>query len=61
MAPSTDAVMGAVPEEKAGVGSAMNGVSRMVAGALGAAISHQPSAISHRAILPLASVSKPDV
>jgi EmrB/QacA subfamily drug resistance transporter len=38
MAPSTDAVMGAVPEEKAGVGSAMNGVSRMVAGALGAAI-----------------------
>jgi predicted MFS family arabinose efflux permease len=38
MAPSTDAVMGAVPEEKAGVGSAMNGVARMVAGALGAAI-----------------------
>ena len=30
--------MGAVPEEKAGVGSAMNGVARMVAGALGAAI-----------------------
>jgi len=38
MAPSTDAVMGAVPETKAGVGSAMNGVARMVAGALGAAI-----------------------
>jgi predicted MFS family arabinose efflux permease len=38
MAPSTDAVMGAVPEEKAGVGSAMNGVARMVAGALGAAV-----------------------
>ena len=38
MAPSTDAVMGAVPEENAGVGSAMNGVARMVAGALGAAI-----------------------
>jgi EmrB/QacA subfamily drug resistance transporter len=38
MAPSTDAVMGAVPEEKAGIGSATNGVARMVAGALGAAI-----------------------
>lgn len=38
MAPSTDAVMGAVPEAKAGVGSAINGVARMVAGALGAAI-----------------------
>lgn len=38
MAPSTDAVMGAVPEAKAGMASAVNGVSRMVAGALGAAI-----------------------
>lgn len=38
MAPSTDAVMGAVPESQAGVGSAINGVARMVAGALGAAI-----------------------
>ena len=38
MAPSTDAVMGAVPEAKAGVGSAMNDVVRQVAGALGVAI-----------------------
>lgn len=38
MAPSTDAVMGAVPETRAGVGSAVNGVARMIAGALGAAI-----------------------
>jgi EmrB/QacA subfamily drug resistance transporter len=38
MAPSTDAVMGAVPEAKAGVASAINGVARMVAGALGAAV-----------------------
>jgi len=38
MAPSTDAVMGAVPEAKAGVGSAINGVARMLAGALGAAV-----------------------
>ncbi|MHB9150566.1 MAG: DHA2 family efflux MFS transporter permease subunit [Thermoleophilia bacterium] len=38
MAPSTDAVMGAVPAAKAGVGSAMNDVSRMVGGALGVAV-----------------------
>jgi len=38
MAPSTDAVMGAIPEANAGVGSAMNDVTRQVAGALGVAI-----------------------
>jgi EmrB/QacA subfamily drug resistance transporter len=38
MAPSTDAVMGAVPEEQAGVGSAMNDVVRQVGGAFGVAI-----------------------
>ena len=38
MAPTTDAVMGAIPEEKAGVGSAMNDVTRQVAGAFGVAI-----------------------
>ena len=38
MAPSTDAVMGAVPEANAGVASAMNDVTRMVAGAFGVAI-----------------------
>ncbi len=38
MAPSTDAVMGAVPEAKAGVASAMNDVSRQTGGALGVAI-----------------------
>ncbi len=38
MAPATEAVMGAVPEAKAGVGSAMNDVVRQVAGALGVAI-----------------------
>lgn len=38
MAPSTDAVMGAVPEAKAGVGSAMNDVVRQVGGAFGVAI-----------------------
>ena len=38
MAPATDAVMGAVPPARAGLATAMNMVSRMVAGALGAAI-----------------------
>jgi EmrB/QacA subfamily drug resistance transporter len=38
MAPGSEAVMSAVPLAKAGVGSAMNDVNRMVAGALGVAI-----------------------
>ncbi len=38
MAPSTEAVMGAVPPEHAGVGSAMNDVTRQVGGAFGVAI-----------------------
>ncbi len=36
-APATDVVMSALPEAKAGIGSAMNTVSRMVAGAIGVA------------------------
>lgn len=38
MAPSTDAVMGAVPQAKAGVASATNDVARQVAGAVGVAV-----------------------
>jgi hypothetical protein len=38
MAPATDAVMGAVPEAKAGVGSAMNDLLRQLGGALGVAV-----------------------
>ena len=38
MAPTTEAVMGAVPREMAGVGSAMNDAARMVGGALGIAV-----------------------
>jgi Na+/melibiose symporter-like transporter len=37
-APSVDAIMGAVPESKAGVASATNSVIRMVGGALGIAV-----------------------
>ena len=36
--PSTDAVMGSLPREKAGVGSAVNDISREVGGTLGVAI-----------------------
>jgi EmrB/QacA subfamily drug resistance transporter len=38
MAPATESVMSAVPDAKAGVGSAMNDVNRQVAGALGVAV-----------------------
>ena len=38
MAPSTDSVMGAVPEANAGIASAMNDVTRQVAGAFGVAV-----------------------
>ena len=38
MAPSTDAIMAAVPEANAGVGSAVNDTMRQVGGALGVAV-----------------------
>jgi EmrB/QacA subfamily drug resistance transporter len=38
MAPATESVMGALPRDKAGVGSAMNDTTRQVGGALGVAI-----------------------
>jgi hypothetical protein len=38
MAPGTGAVMGAVPQAKAGVGSAMNDLMRQLGGALGVAV-----------------------
>jgi EmrB/QacA subfamily drug resistance transporter len=37
-APAADAVMGALPEERAGIGSAMNSASRIVSGSLGIAV-----------------------
>jgi EmrB/QacA subfamily drug resistance transporter len=38
MAPATEAVMGSLPKEKAGVGSAVNDATRQVGGALGVAV-----------------------
>ncbi len=37
-APATDAIMGSVPEGKTGIGSAMNSVCRIIAGAVGVAL-----------------------
>ena len=38
MAPATDSIMGAVPQDRASVGSAVNDTNRLVGGALGVAI-----------------------
>ena len=38
MAPATDSIMGSLPLEKAGVGSAVNDTTRQVGGAMGVAI-----------------------
>ena len=38
MTPATEAIMGSLPKEKAGVGSAMNDVLREVGGTLGVAV-----------------------
>lgn len=38
MAPATDAIMGAIPEANAGVGSAVNDTTRQVGGAMGVAV-----------------------
>ncbi|MBV9412172.1 MAG: MFS transporter [Acidimicrobiia bacterium] len=38
MSPATDSIMGSVPKDKAGIGSAMNDTTRQVGGALGVAI-----------------------
>lgn len=50
MAPATESVMGSLPREKAGVGSAINDTTRQVGGALGVAIigSFVSSAYTHR-------------
>ena len=48
MGPSTNAVMGAVPREKAGAGSAVNNTVRQTAGALGVAILGSILAVSYR-------------
>jgi EmrB/QacA subfamily drug resistance transporter len=48
MAPATESVMGSLPPEKAGVGSAMNDATRYVGGSLGVAIIGSIFASSYR-------------
>jgi EmrB/QacA subfamily drug resistance transporter len=48
MSPATDAIMSAVPREKAGAGSAVNNTVRQVAGALGVAVLGSIVAVSFR-------------
>ncbi len=48
MAPATDSIMGSLPPEKAGVGSAVNDTTREVGGALGVAILGSITASSYR-------------
>jgi EmrB/QacA subfamily drug resistance transporter len=51
MAPATDAIMGSLPQAKAGVGSAVNDTTRQVGGALGVAIlGSLTSAVYHSGI-----------
>ena len=51
MSPATNAIMSAVPREKAGAGSAVNNTVRQVAGALGVAVLGSILAVSFRAHL----------
>jgi len=48
MAPATDSIMGSLPRERAGVGSAVNDTTREVGGALGVAIIGSLLASSYR-------------
>jgi hypothetical protein len=59
MAPGTEAVMSAVPEEKAGAGSAMNDLNRQVAGALGVAVIGSVSSSIYSSKLDSATASLP--
>jgi len=52
MPPATDAVMGSLPAAKAGVGSAMNDMTRQVGGALGVAILGSIASSVYRGGLP---------
>src|SRR5262249_40660111 len=48
-APATESIMGSLPREKAGIGSAMNDTTRQVGGALGVAVLGSITAASYHA------------
>ena len=52
LAPATESIMGSLPRDKAGVGSAVNDTSREVGGALGVAIDRQHAVVALRQPVP---------
>jgi len=60
MAPATESIMGSLPVEKAGIGSAMNDTTRQVGGALGVAVLGSVFSASYTARLVPALHGLPD-
>jgi EmrB/QacA subfamily drug resistance transporter len=58
MAPATDSIMGSLPPDKAGVGSAVNDTTREIGGALGVAVLGSITASSYRATISASAVYK---
>ena len=58
IAPATDSIMGSLPPEKAGVGSAVNDTTREVGGALGVAVLGSITASSYRVSISATPVYK---
>jgi AcrR family transcriptional regulator len=58
MAPATDSIMGSLPQDKAGVGSAVNDTTREIGGALGVAVLGSITASSYRATISSSAVYK---
>lgn len=56
--PATEAIMGAVPKEKAGIGSAMNDATRELGGTLGVAVVGSVYASVYAATLAAASIAR---
>ena len=56
MAPATDSIMGSLPKEQAGIGSAMNDTTRQVGGALGVAVLGSITAAGYHASIKGSSV-----
>src|SRR4029079_3144304 len=71
MSPATESIMGSLPREKAGVGSAMNDTTRQVGGSVGVAVlgsilssrygPHHASALAGKVPAPLVTVARDSV
>ncbi len=58
MSPATESIMGSLPQEKAGVGSAVNDTTRQVGGALGVAVLGSLTASAYHARMSASAVLK---